>query len=186
MTTSITLSEKERQLLHIMIHRGTAKTRVLTRARILLKSAEGWSLKAIADIFEVSEATVSNVRRRYRDEGLERVLTDRAQQNRRHTLDHEQEAILIAVACSPVPAHHDHWTMRLLREKVIELGVVERISPATIHAYLKKTPSNPGGGNPGAFPSAMPHMSRQWKMCSICMLNPMIPNVQWSVPTRSW
>ncbi len=164
MTKSIRLSDEERRELASTVHHGTAKTRVLTRARILLKSADGWSLQQIATALEVSAATISNVRRRFHEGGVERVLRDRVQQCRRQALDPEQEAILIALTCSATPEHHDHWTLRMLRETLIAWEVVERISPATIHAVLKKTRSNRGNGSPGACPNVMLPMSPPWKI----------------------
>jgi transposase len=82
--------------------------------------------------FGVSPATVSNVRRRYREGGVEGVLKDKAQAKRRQALDGAGEAVLVALACSPVPEGHDHWTLRMLRDQLVELGVVEGISAATI------------------------------------------------------
>lgn len=98
----------------------------------------------------MSQATVSNVRQRYRAPGVERVLKDKIQQNRRHALGGADEAVLVAVACSPVPEGHDHWTLRMLRDKLIELEVVAHISAATIHDRLKKTTLNRGSASTGA------------------------------------
>src|SRR2546421_9826050 len=60
-----------------------------------------------------------------------------------------QAAHLIAIACSPVPTGHDHWTVRLLAGKAVELGFVESISPETIRQLLKKTNSSPGNTSHG-------------------------------------
>lgn len=98
----------------------------------------------------MSEATVSNVRARYREGGVEQVLSDKVQQKRRRALSGEAEAVLVAIACSPVPEGHDHWTLRMLRDKLIELDVVEHVSAATIQDRLKKTNLNRGSGNTGA------------------------------------
>jgi transposase len=147
---AITLTDEECTTLKTFMHRGKANARMLTRARILLKSAEGWSTAALAATFDVCEATVTNVRRRFVQGGLEAVLHDKVQQHRRSALSGLQTAHLIAVACSPSPDGHDHWTVRLLAQKAVELGFVKSISPHTIHELLKKTNSNPGNMNTGA------------------------------------
>ncbi len=99
----IELSEEEQKTLEEFIRRGKANARNITRAHILLKSAEGWTIERFAATYGVSEATVSNVRARYRQGGVERVLKDKVQQNRRRALSGEDEAILVALACSPAP-----------------------------------------------------------------------------------
>jgi len=141
---AVILSSEERRTLETFVHRGKANTRTLTRARILLKSAEGWSTSALAAAFDVCEATVTNVRGRFAQGGLEAVLHDKVQQHRRSALSGLQTAHLIAVACSPSPDGHDHWTVRLLAQKAVELGFVTNISPNTIHELLKKTNSSAG------------------------------------------
>jgi transposase len=151
----ITLTADERTQLDDLIHHGTSKARVLTRARILLKSADGWSIERIAQALDVCPATVSNTRRRYQQGGVQRVFTDLPPKPHERALDAEGEAVLIATACSPVPEGHDHWTLRMLRGRLIELGVVERISAATVQATLKKMHSNPGGGSTGVSPRSM-------------------------------
>ena len=80
---AVTLTGEERTTLETFVHRGKANALTLTRARILLKSAEGWSTAALADAFGVCEATVTNVRRRPAQGRLEAVLYDKVQQHRR-------------------------------------------------------------------------------------------------------
>ena len=145
----IRLSDEERAAVEKFVRRGKANARNIRRGQILLKSAEGWRIEEIVKTFQVSAATVSNVRKRYREGGIEGVLKDKQQTKRRQALDGHEEALLVAIACSPVPDGHDHWTLRMLRDKLIELEVVEGISSATIHSRLKKMNSNPGGGNIG-------------------------------------
>jgi transposase len=135
---SVTLTSEERTALETFVHRGKANARTLTRAHILLKSADGWSTAAPAAAFDVCEATVTNVRRRFAQGGVEAVLHDKVQQHRHRVLSGLQTAHLIAVVCSPSPQGHDHWTVRLLAQKAVELGFVESISPTTIHDLLKK------------------------------------------------
>src|SRR5512142_485800 len=97
------LSQEDRRRVEAFIRRGKANARNITRAHILLKSADGWSIEHIAEAYGVSEATVSNVRARYRAGGVDRVLKDKVQQKRRRVLAGADEAVLVAVACSPVP-----------------------------------------------------------------------------------
>ena len=104
---AVTLSSEERTTLESFVHRGKANASTITRARILLKSAEGWSSAELAAAFDVCEATVTNVRGRFAKGGLEAVLHDKAQQHRRSALSGLQTAHLIAVACSPSPDGHE-------------------------------------------------------------------------------
>lgn len=147
--STVHLTCEEQATLDTMVHRGKANARTVTRARILLKSADGWSTASIAEALDVCQATVTNVRQRFVQGGLEAVLHDKVQQRRRSALSGLQTAHLIAVACSPAPDGHDHWTVRLLADKAVELGFVETISLDTIQRLLKKTNSSPGDRNIG-------------------------------------
>ena len=146
----IILPETERASLQTIIHAGKANARTFTRARVLLKAAEGWTDQEICEAFDISRTTSIRVRHVYLDGGLEAVLHDKRQARYRQALTGGQAAHLIAIACSPVPTGHDHWTVRLLAGKAVELGFVESISPETIRQLLKKMNSSPGSTNSGA------------------------------------
>ena len=92
------------------------------------------------------------VKRRYADEGLDGVLHDRVQANRFRKLDQKAEAHLIALACSDAPEGHDHWTLQLLADRMVELGLVESLSYETVRLKLKKTSSSHGASSSGASP----------------------------------
>ncbi len=145
MKAKLALSETERTEAHKFVRQGKANARTLTRAWILLKLADGWDEAKVAETFAVTQATVKNVAQRFAEGGLNRVLHDKVQQRRRQALTGQQAAHLIAITCSPAPDGHDHWTVRLLAQKAVELGFVPSISPNTIHELLKKTNSNRGG-----------------------------------------
>ena len=113
---------------------------------------EGWTDQQICATFDVSRNTSIRVRHVYLEGGLEAVLHDKRQARYRQALTGGQAAHLIAIACSPVPTGHDHWTVRLLAGKAVELGFVESISPETIRQFLKKTNSNPGNTRNGVSP----------------------------------
>ena len=148
------LTDDERQTVLAVIHLGRTSARIRTRAQVLLKLAEQWPVEQICQAFEVSPGTVYNTLARYREGGVERVLHDGVQVNRRHALTSDEEALLLALTCSPVPDDHDHWTLRLLPNRLVELGVVERISPSTIHAVLKTMRSSRGSTNRGVSPNS--------------------------------
>jgi transposase len=143
------LSQEDRRKVEAFIRRGKANARNITRAHILLKSAKGWSIERIAETYSVSQATVSNVRARYREGGVDRVLNDKVQRNRHHALAGADEAVLVAIACSPVPDGHDHWTVRMLQAKLVDMGVVQHVGRGTIHDRLKKTNSSHGSASSG-------------------------------------
>lgn len=132
------LSDEEHQRLEQMVHAGKHTARVLVRARILLKAHQDWSDARIVDAVGTSPATVERVRRRYVAEGLEAVLRDKPQPGRPRRLSAPQAAHLIAIACSDAPDGHDHWPLRLLGHKLVELGYVEGISPETVRQVLQK------------------------------------------------
>ena len=89
---------------------------------------------------DISKGTVYRAKRRYAEEGLAGVIQDRVQANRYRKLDDKGEAHLIALACSPAPDGHDHWTLHLLADRVVELGLVESLSYETVRLRLKKRP----------------------------------------------
>lgn len=148
----IELSEEERQEVEGFIRRGKANARTLTRAHVLLKDAEGWTIARLSETFHVSQATVSNIRHRYREGGISAVLTDKKQQKRRRALSGAAEAMIVAVACSPVPDGHDHWTVRMIRDKIVEMGVVDQVSHGTVHNAMKKMNLSPGSESSGVSP----------------------------------
>ena len=147
------LSEADHERLSIFLQRGKANVRTLKRAQILLKLDAGWSTAQVAEAYAVHPNTVTNLRTRYLSGGLDAVLQDRKQLRRRAALTGEQQAHLIAIACSPVPEGHDHWTLRLLAGQAVELGFVEHIDIGTIRKLLKKTSLNPGSTSTGACPA---------------------------------
>ena len=135
----IVLTELDRSRLQTFVHAGHESARARTRAQVLLKLGEGWSLAEVSRAFDVCRNTVLNVRACFAKGGVDAVLRHQRQERYRQALGGPQQARLIAIACSPVPDGHDHWTLRMLAGKAVELGFVESISPETIRAILKKT-----------------------------------------------
>ena len=147
----VKLSQEQRQQLDQQVKTGQGPARQLMHARILLKAdggeqGPGWSDEQIQEALEVSVPTIERVRRRFVEDGLSDAIARRPQPERpsKRKIDGEQEAHLMALACSPVPSGYEHWTMRLLAEKLVVLGYVEEVSHKTVWETLKKTNSSHG------------------------------------------
>jgi transposase len=156
-TYVVRLSGEERQQLETLIRKGKSPARRLLKSRILLKAdvsevGEGWSDSRIMEALDASPSMVYRVRKQLVEEGLEAVLSrkQRATPAVAPIFDGEKEAKLIALACSKPPKGRSRWTLRLLENKVVELGIVDRASDSTIWRALKKTLSNPIAANAGS------------------------------------
>lgn len=147
---TVRLNSAERQGLIDLVTTGKRAASTITRARILLKAdvgreGEAWDDDQIADAFDTSLSTVHRVRQAFVEEGLEDALYRKKPTGRQYRkLDGDQEAHLIAVACSKAPEGRSRWTLRLLADKLVELQVVESVSPECVRTTLKKTTSSPG------------------------------------------
>ena len=142
----VRLSGGEREQLATLIRKGKSPAQRLVKARMLLKAdvseaGEGWSDNQIIEALETSPSMVYRVRKQLVEEGLEAVLSrkPRATPSVPRIFDGENEAKLIALACSEPPKGRARWTLRLLENKVVELNIVDRASDSTIGRTLKKT-----------------------------------------------
>ena len=147
---AVRLVPEERERLEHLVRAGRSPARVATRARILLKTSEGWSAPKVA--LDVAESSVYRIKRRFSEGGLDGVFKDRPQANRYRKLDDRAGAHLTALACTPAPEGYDHWTLRALAGRAVELGLVTSLSHESVRRHLKKAPSSRGRGSSGAFP----------------------------------
>src|SRR3982750_4055365 len=158
----VTLTAAEREALGGMISRGKADARRLVHARVLLHAdaSEGgpdWADTRIAEAVRVSVRTIERVRQRFVEDGLEAALRPKPSPRvYARKLDGEQEAKLVALACSEPPEGKKRWTLRLLAERVVELEVVSELSHETVRQTLKKECAQAapaaGGGQPAPAP----------------------------------
>ena len=144
----VDLSAAERTTLEQLLQRGKSSARKLTRARILLQADEGLSDEEIATVLDVGLATVERTRQRFVQMNLA-ALNELPRPGGQCKLSGKQEAHLIAVACTPAPAGQVRWTLRLLAEKVVELGFAQSIAREAVRQVLKKTRSSPGNTSSG-------------------------------------
>ena len=140
----VSLTDEERQELRTLIKKGTLSARKLTRAHILLRADEGAADDEIAASLHVARSTVERLRRRFVEGNLDEALHERPRPGAKRKLDSKQEAHLIALACTDAPNGRARWSMQLLADELVQLGVVEAVSDETVRRTLKKTFSNRG------------------------------------------
>ncbi len=147
----VKLTAEDRATLEQMLRRGKHSARRLTRARILLKAADGLRDEDIAEAVETSPPTVERTRKRFAEVRLG-ALDERPRPGKKPVLGERGEARLIAEACSTAPGGREHWTLQLLADRVVELKLADRCSADTVGRVLKKTNSSRGSSSNGASP----------------------------------
>lgn len=134
----VKLDPDEREQLLDLTRKGEIGARKMKRAQILLKADEGWKDADIIKALNTSRSTVERTRKRLVEGGLDQALNEDPRPGQRTKLAGKAEAHLVALACSEAPGGREHWPLRLLADKLVELGVVESISHETIRQTLKK------------------------------------------------
>jgi Homeodomain-like domain len=140
----VRLTDEERAICEATIKKEKGRSEKLRRATILLKAdADGpaWNDTRISEAVGCQTRTVENVRQAFVCEGFERALVRKkaATSPTPKLLDGEAEAKLIAMRLGKPPAGFGHWTLRLLADQMVQLEIVDSISPETVRQTLKKT-----------------------------------------------
>lgn len=137
----VKLSEAERTSLVSLLGKGSLQARVFKRATALLALDRGDTLQAVATTLGVDYNTVATWRDKYQQQGLA-CLKDAPRAGRPIQIDGTQRAQITALACSTAPAGRADWSLRLLADKVVELGYRETISHTQVGNILKKMKSS--------------------------------------------
>jgi hypothetical protein len=144
----VCLNDEQRQHLDNLIRRGNASARSQNRARILLLAdrshGQRRTRQQIAQATLCSTPTVVQVCRRFVLEGLDGALSERSRPGAEPKITGDVEARLVTLACSDPPQGRTRWTLRLLADKMVELGYIEAISNVAVYHTLKKTNLSPG------------------------------------------
>jgi len=140
----VRLSEEERSLLRDIVKKLKGTSQKVRRANILLRAdidGPNWSDAKIAEALFCRTQTIENVRRRLVTEGLDAVLSRKKRETppRPKILDGKQEAEIIALRLGKPPTGFANWTLRLMADQIVELGIVDSISYETVRRTLKKT-----------------------------------------------
>jgi len=132
------LRDADRETLTAMLAKGSLKVKAFKRATALLELDRGKTFKQVAETLSVDYNTVSNWRKSYYRDGII-CLHDKPRSGRPIVIDGEQRAKVTALACSDAPQGYGRWALRLLAEKVVELGYCNSISHTQVGNILKKT-----------------------------------------------
>jgi hypothetical protein len=140
----VELTSKKRNGLETVINADRMAAHKRKHAQMLLKADQGsngpgWSDIKIADAFDCHRTTVENLRKRFIEHGLDKAMAHGNRGSyRAKKFDGVAEAHLIATACSSAPEGRNRWTVRLLADEMVSLGIVDSCGKTTVHNTLKK------------------------------------------------
>jgi hypothetical protein len=141
----VTLTDEERAELQRMTKDGKtpAKKFLNARALLLCDASEGcphWTVGDIAQALGVTPRTIEHLKERFVEDGLEVAIGRKERETPPVEIKYDGafDARLTQLACSNAPDGHKRWTVRLLSEKVVELGIASNCSPMAVCRSLKK------------------------------------------------
>lgn len=150
MNRAVRLSAKEKEYLQEILSKGRHSARKIKRSRILLLLSEGATAEEVADKAGSALSTVYKIWNRYfEEENVKKTIEERPHSGQPPKLTESVKAHVTAIACSSPPEGSSQWTLKMISEKVVELGYVKKISTEAVRKYLKKGLSNPGRKSAG-------------------------------------
>ena len=148
----ISLSLEDKNFLEDLVSQGSLSVRTYKRALCIKKLDAGLSYQAVSELLEVHYVTVSNWAKMYKQEGLS-FLYDKARSGRPIKYDGESASKITALACSTPPNGYSRWSLRLLSDRIVELGILPEMSYSQVARVLKKMNFNLIGNDNGASES---------------------------------
>lgn len=143
------LSAEDQLTLIQLVSKGKDSVRKLNRARVLQFSHQGQTPQQVSELLSLSVPTVYNIRKRYREDGLERALTEKARPGQPRKVTPQVEAQITAIACSEAPDGSVRWTLGLINEQLIKLDI--HINDESVRLVLKKANSSRGSKSSGVL-----------------------------------
>ena len=133
----VSLTDEHRKELETILSKGTSLARTFKRATALLELDKGQTYVAVALISNLSNISLGKLSKRYASEGLA-CLYDKPRPGRPIKITAKQRDQITVLACESSPEGSSQWSLRLLADKVVELGYCESISHSQVGEILKK------------------------------------------------
>ena len=146
--TPFVLSEADQTTLHQLVSKGKESVRKLNRVRALQFSHQGQHPEQISTLLGISVATVYNLRKRYREAGLQQAINEKARPGQPRKVTPQVEAEITAIACSDAPDGSVRWTANLINDRLVKLAI--HIHEESVRLALKKVNSSRGSKSNGA------------------------------------
>ena len=142
---SVSLSPDDRAWLEEITHRGQHSVSKVLQARALLlcdigEHGEAWPVHKISKVLGISKGTINNLKKQVVIGGLAGVFENKQREKPLRSVRYDRtfDAHLFALACSEPPEGYQRWTVRLLAAKIVELQIVPKASPVSVHRALRK------------------------------------------------
>lgn len=136
---AVVLKSKDKKTINSLIKKGETKDRTINRCHILLLSSQGKGPTFISEVIGCTKKTIHNVKNNFLEGGLERAIFEAPRPGAPDKFSGKHRAKITALACSEAPKGYAKWSLKLLANKAIELGIVEDISHTHVGRILKKT-----------------------------------------------
>ncbi len=134
----VTLTADERNALEKLVSVGRAAARKLTHARMLVLADTSHRLEhadeEIVLALGTSLRSVERMRKRFVTAGIDTAINPKPQPPRpdKINIKGDIEQPLVRLACSEPPEGRCHWTLQLLADALVVLGLVDSISTETV------------------------------------------------------
>lgn len=139
----VNLTEEEKESLRAFVSSGSRLARKVKRAQILLAADQGHQDKEIAELVGVGTSTVFRAKKRFVERPFEVVLDDEPRPGGSRKLSGEEEALLVATACSKAPKGRAKWTMQLLADAIVSMTAHTTLSGETVRRRLAEKELKP-------------------------------------------
>lgn len=142
MKEHIKLTTAEKEQLQGYLNKGSLKSRTYKRILSLLELDKGKTYGGVKELLGISVVSLGKLVKKYKERGIG-CIYDAPRPGRPIKIDSQQENELTLLSCSEVPAGYSQWSLRMLADKMVELGHSEGISHTQVGNILKKRKSSP-------------------------------------------
>lgn len=138
------LTEEDRATLKSFRSKGQHLAREINRAHILSALDQNVPEKLVMSVLGIGRTAIWRTRSAYLEKGLDYALHDVDRPGQPIKYGTDQQAEVVALACSAAPKGAKRWTIDLLTKAARRRPKLKKINRESIRLFLKKTTANPG------------------------------------------